>query len=94
MGSQRICDKVKKITLLNLGSKFNVDRLKQNNIHYSLDRIKEILGTTHRVTTSIKCKDGTTLHIRQSELLNEEQKEIYNILGIKHKAGETMRIFI
>ena len=69
-------------------------KLKQNNIHHSWDRIKEILSTTHRVTTSMRCKDGTTLHIRQSELLNEEQKEIYNILGIKHTAGETTRIYI
>jgi len=69
-------------------------KLKQNNIHHSWDRIKEILDTTHRVTTSMRCKDGTTLHIRQSELLNEEQKEIYNILGIKHTAGETTRIYI
>ena len=42
----------------------------------------------------MKCKDGTTLHIRQGELLNEEQKEIYNILRIKHTAGETIRIYI
>ena len=69
-------------------------KLKQNNIHHNWDRIKEILDTTHRVTTSMRCKDGTTLHIRQSELLNEEQKEIYNILGIKHTAGETTRIYI
>jgi len=69
-------------------------KLKQNNIHHSWDRIKEILGTTHRVTTSMKCKDGTTLHIRQCELLNEEQKEIYNILGIKHQAGEATKIYI
>jgi hypothetical protein len=68
-------------------------KLKQNNIHYSWDRIKEILGTTHRVTTSMKCKDGTTLHIRQSELLNEEQKEIYNILDIKHKVGDIIKVF-
>ena len=68
-------------------------KLKQNNIHYSWDRIKEILSTTHRVTTSMKCKDGTTLHIRQSELLNEEQKEIYNILDIKHKAGDIIKVF-
>jgi hypothetical protein len=67
-------------------------KLKQNNIHYSWDRIKEILNTTHRVTTSMKCKDGTTLHIRQSELLNEEQKEIYTLLGVKHKAGETIKV--
>lgn len=69
-------------------------KLKQNNINYSWDRIKEILNTTHRVTTSMKCKDGTTLYVRQSEELNEEQKEIYNILNIKHKAGETTRVYI
>ena len=69
-------------------------KLKQNRIHHSWDRIKEILDTTHRVTTSMKCKDGTTLYVRQSELLNEEQKEIYNILGFKHKAGETTKVYI
>jgi len=68
-------------------------KLKQHNINYSWDRIKETLSTIHRVTTSMKCKDGTTLHIRQSELLNEEQKIIYNILGVKHKAGETIKVY-
>lgn len=69
-------------------------KLKQNNIHHSWDRIKEILNTTHRITTSMKCKDGLTLYVRQSETLNEKQKEIYNILNIKHKAGETTRVYL
>ena len=68
-------------------------KLKQHNINYSWDRIKEILNTIHRVTTSMKCKDGKTLHIRQSELLNEEQKTIFNILGVKHKIGKTLRVY-
>jgi hypothetical protein len=69
-------------------------KLKQNNIHYSWDTIKEILETTHRVTTSMKCKDETILYVRQSENLNEEQKEIYNTLNIKHKAGKTTKVYI
>jgi hypothetical protein len=42
----------------------------------------------------MKCKDGTTLYIRQSTELNEEQKEIHDALNIKYKAGETTRVYI
>ena len=69
-------------------------KLKQNNIHYSWDTIKDILSTTHRVTTSMKCKDGKTLYIRQSEELNNIQKEIYDVLDIRYRAGEITRVYI
>ena len=69
-------------------------KLKQNDIHYSWDRIKEILNTTCRITTSMKCKDGTSLYIRQSEEITTEQKEIYDILNIKYEAGETTRVYM
>jgi hypothetical protein len=69
-------------------------KLKQNNINYSWDSIKEILKTSHRVTTSMKCKDGTTLYIRQSEELNDEQKEIYDILNINYKAGKRTTVYM
>ena len=69
-------------------------KLKQNGIHYSLDTIREIVENTCRVTTSMKCKDGTTLYIRQSTQLNEDQKEICDALNIKYKAGETSRVLI
>ena len=69
-------------------------KLKQNDIHYSWDRMKEILNTTCRITTSMKCKDGTSLYIRQSEEITTEQKEIYDILNIKYEAGETTRVYM
>ena len=69
-------------------------KLKQNNIHYSWDTIKDILSTTHRVTTSMKCKDGKTLYIRQSEELTNIQKEIYDVLDIRYRAGEITRVYI
>jgi hypothetical protein len=69
-------------------------KLKQNNIHYSWDTIKDILSTTHRVTTSMKCKDGKTLYIRQSEELTNIQKEIYDVLNIRYRAGEITRVYI
>jgi hypothetical protein len=69
-------------------------KLKQNSIHYSLDTIKEILENSCRVTTSMKCKDNTTLYIRQSTELNEEQKEIHDVLKIKYQAGGITRVYI
>ena len=42
----------------------------------------------------MKCKDNTTLYIRQSTELNEEQKEIHDTLNIKYQAGEISRVFI
>ncbi len=69
-------------------------QLKQKGIHYSLDTIREIMENTCRVTTSMKCKDGTTLYIRQSTQLNEDQKEICDALNIKYKAGKTSRVLI
>jgi uncharacterized protein YbcV (DUF1398 family) len=69
-------------------------KLKQNNINYSWDSIKEILKTSNRITTSMKCKDGTTLYIRQSEELNDEQKEIYDILNINYKAGKRTTVYM
>jgi len=63
-------------------------KLKQKGIHYSWDTIRNILRNQKRITTTMKCKDNTTLHIRQSSELNEEQKEIYDALGLKYSAGE------
>ena len=69
-------------------------KLKRKGIDYSWNTIREILKPQVRVTTSAQCKDGTTLYIRQSTLLNENQKEIYSALGIKFKAGTTTKVYI
>jgi hypothetical protein len=63
-------------------------KLKQKGINYSWDTIRDILRNQKRITTTMKCKDNTTLHIRQSSELNEQQKEIYDTLGMKYTAGE------
>jgi len=41
----------------------------------------------------MKCKDGTTLYIRQSTELTEKQKEIYDALKINHQAGEVTHAY-
>ena len=69
-------------------------RLKQKGIHYSWNTIREILETRDMITTSMRCKDGSILYIRQSVEPNERQKEIYNALEIGHQAGEVSRLYI
>jgi len=69
-------------------------KLKQKGIHYSWDTIRDILRNQKRITTSMKCKDESTLYIRQSSELNEKQKEIYDALGIKYRAGDVTKTFI
>lgn len=69
-------------------------KLKQKGIHYSWTTIREILETRDMITTRMRCKDGTMLYIRQSVELNDEQKEIYDALGIKHQVGEVSRVYI
>ena len=69
-------------------------KLKQKDIHYSWDTIRDILRNQKRITTSMKCKDNTTLYIRQSSELNDKQKEIYDALCIKYKAGDVTKTYI
>ncbi len=69
-------------------------KLKQKDIHYSWDTIRDILRNQKRITTSMKCKDGTALYIRQSSELNEMQKEIYDALGMKYRAGDVTKTYI
>jgi hypothetical protein len=69
-------------------------RLKKKDIHYSWNTIREILETRDRITTSMKCRDGLMLYIRQSVELNDRQKEIYDALDIKYQAGGVSKVYI
>jgi hypothetical protein len=69
-------------------------KLKQKGINYSWDTIRDILRNQKRITTSMNCRDGSTLYIRQSSELNDKQKEIYDALGIRYKAGEVSKTYI
>lgn len=69
-------------------------KLKREGIHYSWDTIRTILESTDRLTTSMKCKDGSTLYIRQSTELNSEQKEIYDALNISYEIGGIRRSYM
>jgi len=69
-------------------------KLKAKGIHHSWDTIRKILESADRLTTSMKCRDGSILYLRQSINLNDEQKEIYDALGINHHIGKIRRTYI
>ncbi len=69
-------------------------RLKKRGIVYSWSTLREILKGRVRITTSAQCKDGTVMYIRQSSQPNDEQKRIYEALGIDPQAGKRSEVYV
>ena len=69
-------------------------RLKQEKIHSSWSSIRKILSNQSRVTVSMQCKSGSTVHIRKSTRPEPKQQEIYSALGIKSHPGKTIKTTI
>ncbi len=69
-------------------------RLKKKGIHHSWSSIREIFKGRVRITTSAQCKDGTVMYIRQESEPNDEQKRIYEVLGIDPQAGKRSEVYI
>ncbi len=69
-------------------------RLKQEKIHSNWSSIRNILSNQSRVTVSMQCKSGSTVHIRKSTRPEPKQQEIYSALGIKSHPGKTIKTTI
>jgi transposase len=69
-------------------------RLKQENIHSSWSSIRKLLSNQSRVTVSLQCKSGSTVHVRKSTRPEPKQQEIYSALGIKSHPGKTIKTTI
>jgi len=66
-------------------------RLKRKNIHSSWSRLRELVSTQNRVTISMQCKNGSTVHVRKSTRPEPRQQEIYSALAIKSHPGHTTK---
>jgi transposase len=69
-------------------------RLKQVDIHSSWSSLRKILSTQNRVTVSMQCKNGTTVHVRKSTRPEPDQQEIYSALGIQSHPGHAVKTTI
>ena len=66
-------------------------RLKKLQITSSWDRLRGQLEGQSRVTVSMQCKDGQTVHIRKSTRPEPRQQEIYKALEIGLYPGPVIK---
>ena len=69
-------------------------RLKQMDNHSSWSSLRKILSTQSRVTVSMQCKNGSTVHVRKSTRPEPNQQEIYSALGLKSHPGRSIKTTI
>jgi transposase len=69
-------------------------RLKQTAIHSSWSSIRKMLSNQCRMTVSMLCKNGSTVHVRKSNRPETNQQEIYSALDIKSTPGHTVKTTI
>jgi transposase len=66
-------------------------RLKKVDIHDSWKTIREQVGDHDRITVTVKCKNGDTVHIRKSCRPEPRQQRIYDGLGLSHHPGRIVK---
>jgi len=66
-------------------------RLKQSQINSSWSQLRNQLEGQSRVTVSMQCKDGQTVHIRKSTRPEPRQQEIYKALEIGLYPGPVIK---
>ena len=69
-------------------------RLKQADYHRNWSSVRKILSTQNRVTVTMQCKDGNTVHVRKSTRPEPNQQEIYSALGVKSHPGHAIKVTI
>ena len=69
-------------------------RLRRAGIHDSWTTLRNILLPHNRVTVSMRCKNGDTVHVRKSVQPEPEQHKIYSALGVKINPGNVVKTTI
>ena len=69
-------------------------RLGHAGIHDSWTTLRNILLPHNRVTVSMQCKNGATVHVRKSVQPDPEQHKIYSLLAVKNHPGNVVKTTI
>ena len=62
-------------------------KLKERGVNESWRTLRDILEVQRRVTITFKQKDGRTMHVRKSTSVEEDQKNLYEVLGLELNPG-------
>ncbi len=66
-------------------------QLKARGINDSWDTIRDTLTNQVRITTTLQCRDGRTVHVRKATRPEPHQQEIYAALDLSPNPGGTQR---
>jgi transposase len=69
-------------------------QLKKAGVQGSWSRLRSILSVQRRVTTSLRRKDGRSIHIRKSTVAEPSLMEIYQALKINPAPGGTKKMVV
>ena len=69
-------------------------RLGHHGINDSWTTLRNILLPHNRVTVSMQCKNGDTVHVRKSVQPDPDQHKIYSLLGVKNHPGDVVKTTI
>lgn len=67
-------------------------KLKEAGINDSWACLRETLSIQRRVTTSLRCRDGRTIHVRKSTVAEPALLTIYKALGVNPAPGGTKKL--
>ncbi len=62
-------------------------KLKERGVNESWRTLRDILEVQRRVTITFKQKNGRTMHVRKSTSVEEDQKNLYEVLGLELNPG-------
>ncbi|MCP4272321.1 MAG: transposase, partial [Gammaproteobacteria bacterium] len=69
-------------------------QLKSQGCHDSWQTIQRTMENQQRMTVTLKCEDGKTIHLRKATKADPEHSNLYQILGITAQPGGVKRTLI
>ncbi len=69
-------------------------KLRQRGVRFCWKTIRKQLSTQVRITTTMKRKDGKTIHLRKSSKAEPSHQLIYDALKLPHQPGKTVKAIL
>ena len=69
-------------------------KLKERGVNESWRTLRDILEVQRRVTITFQQKDRRTMHVRKSTAVEEDHKNLYEVLGLEMNPGGTKKMTV
>ena len=68
--------------------------LNQKDIHLSWNTLRDRMSTQVRISSTMKCENGRTIHVRKSTVPSAFQQKIYNALALPYYPAKSIKTII